>query len=469
MPGSASTLSKLWFDQGTLVLSGWSALGIERVFGERVWTWDARIGGWRAPAILYSQVAEALERHAAGTHDEAVRWQTVNWANVQLPPPRPEQAAAVKAWWAKHRGLVVMPTGTGKTEVALQIMAQARCSALIVAPIRDLMYQWHQRILRALDYDAGIIGDNTFNLRAVSVTTYDSACIHMPQLGNRFKLLIFDECHHLPGMVRSDAARMSLAPWRLGLSATPERSDGRHSLLDELIGPEVYRLAIDAVRGRSLADYTVFRIPVHLSVDEQARYDALGTEVREYFYAAKQDDPTFTWEKLCAQSASDLASRRALAAYRAKQAIEDRAEEKLRILEDLFRLHQGTPMIVFAGSNAMARDVSRRFLLPCLLSHCGKRERLDYLEGLRDGVYPAIVANQVLDEGVDIPAVKVAVVIGGMASTKQAQQRLGRILRRTGNHSAVLYEVVCQDTNEALRSRKRRASDAYTGTRHRRL
>ena len=89
-----------------------------------------------------------------------------------------------------------MPTGTGKTEVALHLLNQTNCSALIVAPVRDLMYQWHRRILLALGYDAGVIGDNTFNIRPVSVTTYDSAAIHAAKLGDRFKLVIFDECHH---------------------------------------------------------------------------------------------------------------------------------------------------------------------------------------------------------------------------------------------------------------------------------
>lgn len=459
----------LRFDDGTLILNCWSGTAVERVFGKNIFTWDHRISGWRAQAIMYPVIAAAMESRAVGTINQVEQWQPVNWAKVQLPELRTEQQAAIDQWMPTKRGLVVMPTGTGKTEVALRIMADTGCSTLVVAPIRDLMYQWHRRILRALDYDAGIIGDNVFNLRAVSVTTYDSACIHMPRLGNKFKLLVFDECHHLPGLMRSDAARMSIAPWRLGLSATPERTDGRHDLFQELIGPEVYRLAIQEVRGRALAEYIVYRIPVHLIPEEQARYEALGRQVSQYFYETKKDDPDFTWEKLCSLSARDVEARNALMAYRAKQAIEDRAEEKLRILEDLFRLHQGTPVIVFVGSNAMARDVSRRFLLPCLLSHCGKRERLDYLEGLRDGIYPAIVANQVLDEGVDIPAVKIAIVIGGLASSKQAQQRLGRILRKSGTQPAILYEIVCQDTNEAIRSRKRRASDAYAGTRHRRI
>ena len=382
---------------------------------------------------------------------------------------RQEQLDAVSSWSANRNGVVVMPTGTGKTEVALKIMADQGVSTLVVAPIRDLMYQWHRRILNGLGYDSGIIGDNIYNVKPISVTTYDSACIHMPKLGNRFRLIIFDECHHLPGPVRSDAARMSIAEMRLGLTATLERGDSRHLLLEEWIGPTVYSLDICQVRGASLAEFDVFRVAIQLNGQERARYDRLSETVSSYVYDRRQEDPSFTWKTLCAETQSVGEAGVIMRAYREKQAIEDRAEEKIRVLEDLFRLHRGTPMIIFAGSNAMARDVSRRFLIPCLLNHCGKAERIDYLEGLRDGVYPAIVANQVLDEGVDLPAVKIAVVIGGMASTRQAKQRLGRILRRRGNERAILYEVVANDTNEAGRSRKRRKSDAYAGTRNRNL
>ena len=100
-------------------------------------------------------------------------------------------------------------------------------------PVRDLMYQWHRRIWHGLGCDAGIIGDNLFRVEPVSVTTYDSAWIHMERLGAKFALIVFDECHHLPGEVRRDAARMSAAPLRLGLTATPERADGRHA--DEIM------------------------------------------------------------------------------------------------------------------------------------------------------------------------------------------------------------------------------------------
>ncbi len=469
------THHSLEFSDGTILLKGWRKGSIDKVFLDNLWTWDSRIAAWRCDASRYAeiisrwQLAEGQEGHGLYLENRVPHWTAIHWPKIELPTLRDEQHQSVAAWLDKLRGVVVMPTGTGKTEVALRIMVETKCPTLIVSPVRDLMYQWHRRILRGLGYDAGIIGDNTFNIRPVSVTTYDSASIHMPTLGNRFELLIFDECHHLPGRIRSDAARMSIATKRLGLTATPERSDGRHQDLERLIGPIVYSLSIAQVRGRSLADYDIVRIPVHLSDREQSLYDQLSRNVSQYVYARRQDAPTFTWKDLCADSAVDPESRRALNAFRKKQAIENRATEKLRVLEDLFRLHQGSPMIIFVGSNAMARDVSQRFLIPCLLSHCGKKERLDYLEGLSDHTYPAIVANQVLDEGVDLPAVKVAVVIGGMVSKKQAKQRLGRILRRQDNQRAVLYEVVCQDTTESERSRQRRDNDAYTGTRHRRL
>lgn len=463
------SLPVLRFAAGTLTLEGMTPGRVREVFGAELFRWDGRVRAWRCDAIQYSAVLE--HRHDAGldVEDSVPEWKAVRWEKAKVRELRPEQWAAEAAWMETHRGVIVMPTGTGKTEVALSIMLKTGVSTLVVSPVRDLMYQWHRRILQSLGYDAGIIGDSLFNVRPVSVTTYDSACIHMDKLGADFGLIIFDECHHLPGEIRRDAARMSAAPYRLGLTATPERSDGRHADLDWLIGPTVYEVALPAVRGTTLADYEVVRVPVHLSPEEQSRYDQLSEQVSAYMQERRKADPDFTWEDLCAETGKEPEARKALRAFHAKKAIENRAEEKLRVLEDLFRLHMGSRVIVFAGSNAMARDVSRRFLIPCLLNHCRKKERLEILQGLQSGAYPALVANQVLDEGVDLPEAKVAVVIGGLSSTRQAKQRLGRVLRKTGNVRATLYEVVCTDTNEERRSRQRRSSDAYQGTRHRRV
>ncbi|XZE20492.1 DEAD/DEAH box helicase [Pirellulaceae bacterium SH449] len=469
-PETPDDLSYLEFDEGTLTLDRWSGPQIDAFFGRKVWTWDERAQLWRTTAQNYALVRKTLRdglgEAPLGVIDCVPRWQAVVFSKDDTKTLRSEQMQALDAWTTKESGIIIMPTGTGKTEVALQAMKRSRCSTLIVAPIRDLMYQWHRRILHGFGYDAGIIGDNTFNVKPISVTTYDSACIHMPKLGDRFQFLVFDECHHLPGAIRSDAARMSIATKRLGLTATLDQSSAKFVSLCELVGPVVYKLSIQEVRGKSLADYDVFRVRVHLQAHERQRYDELATTVAMYVYERRQEDEYFQWQQLYTEAAEDARANRILMAHREKQAIEDRAAEKLRVIDDLLSLHHGTPIIIFAGSNKMAREVSMRFLIPCLLSHCGKKERLDYLDGLRDGIYPALVANQILDEGVDIPAVKVAIIIGGLASNRQSQQRLGRILRKTGNERAILYEVVCQDTNEVTKSRKRRKNDAYARTRH---
>jgi superfamily II DNA or RNA helicase len=362
-----------------------------------------------------------------------------------------------------------MPTGTGKTEVALAAMARMKIASLIVAPVRDLMYQWHRRILAAFDYDAGIVGDGLSNIKPITVTTYDSAYIHMAKMGAGFGLLIFDEEHHLPGKCRREAAILSTAPMRLGLTATAERSDGLHKDLDWLIGPVVYRLPFKQAEGSTLANFDVVRIPVTLNEHEQATYDQCSRTIRHFILSRRKEQPSYTWQDLCRESGGDPQARHAQKAYYLKNSIESRAAEKLRVLEDVFRLHKGQQILVFTGSNAMAIEVSQRFLVPTILSHTRKRERLTVLENFANGSFPVLVANRVLDEGVDVPEAKVAVVIGGQGSTRQAKQRLGRILRRTGSARATLYEVVCENTKEVQRSRKRRRSDAYERPVYRRV
>ncbi len=463
------------FSAGTLVARVPERVAPRRPTDDPFWQWDLRDGVWRCDAMHYRQVLQCMAQPTVGIAQDfhmastVATWRRIDWPEHRLVSLRAEQRDAVSAWTATRTGCVVMPTGTGKTEVALAAIDACSVSTLVVAPVRDLMYQWHRRIYDRLGYDAGVVGDQLFQVRPVCVTTYDSACIHMARLGNQFGLIVFDECHHLPGPVRGDAARMAAAPWRLGLTATWPTDAQRQSDLETLIGPVCYDLPLERVRGKTVADYEVIRIPVHLSEIERHRYDHLSAEIRRYVQRRRDEDPRFRWETLCAESASDSDARRMLRCFREKQAIEDRAEEKLRVLEDLFRLHVGEPALVFTGSNAMARAVALRFLIPCLLSHCGKLERREVLEGLEQGRYPALVANRVLDEGVDLPEVKVAIVVGGSGSTRQAKQRLGRILRKSGNDRAILYEVVTADTNEQSKSRRRRKSDAYQRARHRRV
>lgn len=434
------------------------------------WVWDDRQSCFCTDALHYAQVRERLHEklkaEVVDSLESSGQFAQLRMPQKKCPPLREDQRSAATAWLAAGgRGLVVMPTGTGKTVVATDLILHHQRSTLVIVPIRDLMYQWHARLLEATGIDWGIIGDGVYRVSPFSVTTYDSAAIHMPRIGDRFHMIVFDEVHHLAGDWRSDAARMSAATQRLGLTATMPSSEDRIATLHDLVGPTVYRDSIRSARGRTLAEYRVRRLAVQLNETERRRYQQLSQVVQHFVADRRKEDPRFEWQQIYALVAEDAEARRCLRAYRLKRRIEERAAGKMRVLEDLFRLHQTTPIIVFVGSNAMAREISLRFLVPCLLSHCGKRERAEVLRGFAEGAYPVLVANRVLDEGVDLPEVKVAIVIGGTASERQATQRLGRILRKSGQRDAVLYEIVTDATGEVERSRTRRRSEAYQSQR----
>src|SRR5204862_2874744 len=164
------------------------------------------------------------------------------------------------------------PTGAGKTQVALMGIDAKRRATLVVAPTLDLVRQWHDILETTFGQRVGLVGGGEHTVLPLTVTTYDSAYIHMEHLGHRFGLVVFDEAHHLPGPTYAQAARLCLAPYRLGLTATPERPDGREADLDELVGPVVYRREITELAGDYLASYETVRVAVDLAPDEREAY-----------------------------------------------------------------------------------------------------------------------------------------------------------------------------------------------------
>jgi superfamily II DNA or RNA helicase len=431
----------------------------------------------------YLRVREDAATYRLHLADEAERFLDCPPLDPALPPLRRDQQAAVEAWeQAGQRGVIVKPTGTGKTEIALAIIARHRVSALIVVPLRDLMYQWQRRIRQGLGFDAGTLGDGRREIWPITVTTYDSAYIHMKEIGNRYRFIVYDEAHHLPAPTLRESALDCLAPMRLGLTATPWRADGQDRLLEELIGPVVFQEQIADARGKTLAPYSIVRVPIYLTEEEQAEFDALSRRIRAYIARHRREAPrgkapggsgqvgkapAFDWTRdLARRSRTDPEAKGILRAYRRKLTITHRSAEKLRVVEDILRLHPADQCVIFTASNRMALDVSTRFLIPALTSHSDKKERNAVLDAFARGSIRALVACEVLNEGWDAPAVKVGVVLGGEKGPKEAVQRLGRLLRKSGDRSARLYEVVVQESPDVARARRRSRTDAYqTATR----
>jgi superfamily II DNA or RNA helicase len=284
----------------------------------------------------------------------------------------------------------------------------------------------------------------------------------MEHLGARFGVVVFDECHHLPSESYALAARFCLAPYRLGLTATPERTDGRDAVLDELIGATVYRKDIIELSGSYLADYETVRVELALAPDEQREYAAERAVYLDYvrangiFLGSPRGFSDFIM-----RAARTESGQRALEAYRKQREIAFAAPGKLDYLEHLLHVHRMDRSLVFTQDNATAYAISRRFLVPAITHQTKVSERSEILERFAAGQYRAIVTSKVLNEGVDVPDANVAVIISGSGSVREHVQRLGRILRRKGDKHAILYELVSAGTSETSTSQRRREHDAY--------
>ncbi|MDT7603874.1 MAG: hypothetical protein QOF61_1871, partial [Acidobacteriota bacterium] len=245
----------LRFDAGTLVLDG---CGREFESVPPAFRWDERVRRWRAPAISYRHVVKDFVQRGIEYEDRARAYQRFDFQTKFTVEPRPYQEQAIEEWVRHERcGVVVLPTGAGKSLVAQLAIERSKRSTLVVVPTLDLMNQWYDLLLTSFQAEVGLIGGGFFELGALTVTTYASAFRFMERLGAQFGLIIFDECHHLPSGSHRYAAEFALAPFRLGLSATPDRADGEDYALEELIGAVVFRRDAREMAGEYLSDYSV--------------------------------------------------------------------------------------------------------------------------------------------------------------------------------------------------------------------
>lgn len=457
----AKTQARLDFDRGTLLLSGVSDEVREQLQGMGC-VFDSRVKKLRAPAYRYREILTFLHRAEVDLDNQAGGFPDLDLTSREIRKPFPYQAEAVDAWMKRRRGVVVLPTGAGKTFVAQMLVERIGKAALVVTPTLDLMHQWYAVLGSAFDRPIGLMGGGHFEIEDITVTTYDSAYIHMERLGNRFAFLIFDECHHLPGPTYSLSAELSLAPFRLGLTATPEREDGGETRLDRLIGPLLYRREIGELAGEFLSEYETVRIQVRLSEAEQEEYAEQREIYRSFVYeeGLRLGSPA-GWQRFLQATSRSERGRRAFLAYRAQKAISQASEAKLRALEGLLVRHRMDRTLIFTSDNATVYKISRRFLIPSITHQTKVKERHGILTAFNEGEYPFLVTSRVLNEGVDVPAANVAVVLSGSGTVREHVQRLGRILRRAENKQAVLYELVAENTAEEFVSERRRQHRAY--------
>jgi len=436
-------------DKGTILVFG----------GVRVpnSSWDPRVGAFRSMALYYPEVLSFLRLSRLEFKDEV----------LDLPPCpeligktrlRGYQEEALKAWFrAGKRGVIVLPTGAGKTIVALAAIAHVNAPAIVIVPTIDLMEQWRSNLMKEFDVEVGAYGGGENSLKAVTVSTYDSAYIRAEELGNKFMLAIFDEVHHLPAPSFSQIAELFAAPFRMGLTATYLREDEGHKMLPRLVGNIVYELHTKDLAGTHLSHYTLEKILVNLTPDEQKEYDENYEAFTKYLRNRRIKLRSSTdFQRLIMRTGTDPEARKALLARNRALDIALNTSSKVDALRNLLSDNIDEKALIFTQHNKLVHRISKEFLIPAITHQTAKEERAEILNRFRSGVYTRIVTSKVLDEGIDVPDATLGVILSGTGSSREFIQRLGRLLRKKEGKNAKLIDVVSSGTKEIQISQRRR-------------
>ncbi len=422
--------------------------------------YDRQSMSYRLPPYLYKKVLNILKKNGLRVIDEI----GLIGSGAILPREitfkgelRPYQKDAIDKWRKNgYKGIIALPTGSGKTIIAIAGIAELQVKTIIIVYTKEQVRQWIQLIRKFTDAGSmvGAFYGDEKRLSPITVTTYQTAYRQLPLFTRHFALVVYDEAHHLPAEKFRAIAIGMAAPYKLGLSATIEREDGKHVEIFPLLGGVVYHTTPgELTRQGYLATYTIIQRKVDLTPLEKSKYNELRKRYLMLAHGRSFQDI------LDSAKRGDKEAIEALRIHKQMIKIIQHSHSKLREAEKIIRdeLRRGSKIIVFTQYKTQAEEIARR--VNGLLLHGGldkaKRARvLEEFKRLKSGV---LVVTTVGDEGIDIPDANVGVYLSGTGSARQFIQRLGRLLRpKPGSNSARLYEIVVAGTSEEFQARKRR-------------
>jgi superfamily II DNA or RNA helicase len=434
-----------------------------RALGDDLVRYDPRTGFHRAPAFRYIDLlARARQRGLAVDDDLAPGWQS--WRAPRPPPPlRPYQQDALSAFETfGRRGIVALPTGSGKTHVACAAVARTGASTLVLVPTRVLLDQWLAVLRARLGESIGAVGDGMHRLARVTVMTYESAFRVLDRCAERFEMVVVDEAHHFAGGGRGETLEMCPAPFRLGLTATPPDAATEGALrLHALLGPVVYALGIGDLAGGALAPLEVVRVDVALSPEEREAYERDLSAFAALRHHVLRTQPDADWATCVRAVARIPGGREAIAGMQRAGALAAFPAAKADVVRALLARHRRDRTLLFTANADHAYAIGQDALVPVITADVSRPEREGILDAFRAGRVRAICSARVLNEGLDVPDANVAIVVGGVLGAREHVQRIGRILRPspgtpdTPEKRAVAYELVTMDTVDEARTRAR--------------
>ncbi len=331
---------------------------------------------------------------------------------------KPFQQLAVDWMLTKDFGTLCAPTGSGKTVMALYMIAKRRQPALIVVHTKDLAAQWIDRIHQFLDVteeDVGMIGDGKFAIgHQVTVALVQSLYKRADQVARQVGFLIVDECHRCPSRTFTEAVTQFDAAFMLGLSATPRRRDDLTKLIFWHLGVIHYTINQGGLieSGDVLAVEPVFR----------------KTDFKPFC------DPAADYSRMLTELTSDDARNRLIAADVAQE-VADHPDGVCLVLSDR-KHHCHTLQALLKLKFQVAADV--------LTGDLSMDQRREVLDRINTGQTHVLVATgQLIGEGFDCKALSTLFLTTPVRFEGRVRQYLGRILRPAeGKTKARVFDYV---------------------------
>ena len=380
-------------------------------------------------AVLVPKVVEALRK--AGFEVEGLT-EKGEWVGKKLDVElrgvklRPYQEEAIKEWLRRGgNGVVVLPTGGGKTIVALAAMAALKVPTLIVVPTTDLVRQWRERISKFFGIPEDEIGVNN-DVKPITIVTYAKLARDWRRYLGKFGLVITDETHHVAAETYMRALSAIDAPYRLGLTATPERQDKNTHVIEALSGKPVIKMSpLDLMREGYLAPVKVEYIEVNPKEDELSKYRELRREAR-----------------------NASGGKRAGINAKAKKYVMASKSKDEKILELLGRLlKDGRKVIIFCEFvdqvKRLAKEIKEKYgdVVSVLYNDLSKKRREEELRRFREGKARVLVASPAGNEGLDIPSADTAIFASFKRSEVTFLQRIGRVIRPLEGKISQVYVI----------------------------
>lgn len=310
-------------------------------------------------------------------------------------------------------GVLEAGTGSGKTTIALSVMAKRQQPTLIIVHTRELLLQWKDRISQFLGEGCGLIGDGKFDIKPITVGTIQTINKRVQDLRKLFGFLVIDECHRHVSTSSLYTIQQFSARYYLGLTATPFRSDGLGKMIFSCMGPKIH-----CVNKKNLLDTNAILRPKVMKVETNFHYLFTGDYARMISELINDSSRN---QLICAKIASDLQ------AHNEQILIVSDRTTHVKIIHKSLEYYYNIPSV-------------------CLIGSSKKTERDQTIAQLKSGKAKVLIATtSLIGEGFDMPNLTALFLTTPIKFSGRVIQSCGRVLRPAKGKTPRIYDF--RDSN----------------------